>query len=160
MNIMFIIYFLIYIFEGIMTMIATSSVVLFIIGAFVLYKVCKKIQLYNKKKNFDKNLCAHFTVDEWNKELNKNQIRANRFLKDSYVCITGKVFLFMDKNRFLISNLDENKNSLSTNYALNCSIIDKKLIDKIMELNIGDKIKVYGKFLDSMSLEVFDIERN
>ena len=28
------------------------------------------------------------------------------------------------------------------------------------ELNIGDEIKVYGKFLDSMSLEVFDIERN
>lgn len=159
MNIMFIIYFLIYIFEGVMTIMATSGVVLFIIGVFVLYKVCKKIQLSNKKKNFDKNLCAHFTVDEWNEELNKNRIRANDFLKKSYVCITGKVFLFKNDG-FIISNLNENKNSLSTNYALNCSIIDKKLIDKIMKLNIGDEIKVYGKFLDSMSLEVFDIERS
>ena len=62
--------------------------------------------------------------------------------------------------KFFFLWIDENKNSLSTNYILNCSIIDKKLIDKIMELNIGDEIKVYGKFLDSMSLEVFDIERN
>ena len=143
-----------------MTMMATFSIILFIIDAFVLYKVCKKIQLYNKKTNFDKNLCAHFTVDEWNKELNNNKIRADRFLKDSYVCITGKVFLFINKNGFVISNLDKNENSLSTNYALNCSIIDKKLIDKIVELNIGDEIKVYGRVLDSMSLEVFDIERN